>query len=155
MSARHDQPPSVAWLSDAGSLSAPAGDEAVALVVAPTSPTPESAFDLRQHWEGTVLEVGGDGFSVQLKDLLNPSAPEEWAELYLDDVSAGDQELVEPGAVFYWSIGYEDTTRGREHKSVLRFRRLPGWSKQRLAGLKAEAEGLRAYFGDDSSAGVR
>lgn len=113
-------------------------------------------FDLRQQWEGTVVELSGDGFTVNLRDLTNPAGPEESAELFLEDVSEGDRAAVEPGAIFYWSVGYEDTPRGRERKSIIRFRRLPGWSRRELDAMRARAADLSSYFiGADSLSAAR
>jgi hypothetical protein len=105
-----------------------------------------SRFDLRQQWEGTVVSIDGDSFSVTLRDLTDASVPEESAELLLEDVSDSDRELLEPGAVFYWSVGYEETFRGRERKSIIRFRRLPGWTRQQLKAVQDRAEELNSYF---------
>lgn len=103
-------------------------------------------FDLRQQWEGTVAAVEGDSFTVTLQDLTDPRVPEESAELFIEDVGESDRALIEPGAVFYWSVGYEDTPRGRERKSIIRFRRLPGWSKQELSAVRAKTAELSDYF---------
>lgn len=108
-----------------------------------SSPT---RFDLRQQWEGTIVDVGADSFTVTLKDLTDPSNSEESAELFLEDIGESDRDLVEPGAVFYWSVGYEDTSRGRERKSIIRFRRLPGWSRQEMDAVKAKTDELSSYF---------
>jgi hypothetical protein len=110
-----------------------------------------SRFELLQQWEGTVVAVGEDSFEVTLKDLTTQSNPEESAELLLEDVGEGDRQLLEPGAVFYWSVGYEDTPRGRERKSIIRFRRLPGWGKQQLMAVRNRTAELNAYFGTASS----
>lgn len=75
-----------------------------------------------QQWEGTVVGVGPDSFTAILKDRLNLEAPEESVDIFLEDVSEADLKLVAPGALFYWSIGYEDTDRGRENKSIIKFR---------------------------------
>lgn len=103
-------------------------------------------FDLRQQWEGIVVSVSGDSFTATLKDLTDPSVAEESSELFLEDVGESDRELVELGAVFYWSVGYEDTPRGRERKSIIRFRRLPGWSGRQLDSVNAETAELSDYF---------
>lgn len=113
---------------------------------------PASRFELLRQWEGTVVEVEVDSFTVTLQELTDRSAPAEDAQLWLEDVSPGDRPLVVPGAVFYWSIGYEDTPRGRERKSILRFRRLPGWSARALAAAKARAAQLSdALLGESAT----
>lgn len=126
------------------------------LAAATYRPSSSTRFDLRQQWEGAVTAVGVDSFSASLRDLTDPTVSEETAELFLEDVGESDRDLIEPGAVFYWSVGYEDTPRGRERKSIIRFRRLPGWGRQQMNSVKAKSDELSAYFlGGDSKADVR
>ncbi|GMU60013.1 MAG: hypothetical protein AMXMBFR34_17760 [Myxococcaceae bacterium] len=116
------------------------------LATSPYRVSSPTRFDLRQQWEGIVAAVSGDTFTATLKDLTDPAVTEESAELFLEDVGESDRNLVEPGAVFYWSVGYEDTPRGRERKSIIRFRRLPGWSRQQLNSVKEKTAELSKYF---------
>jgi hypothetical protein len=106
----------------------------------------EGRFVLKQQWQGVVTSVGDDAFTVDLKDLTDPDSPEETAELLREDVDPQDLALLEPGAIFYWSIGYEDTRRGRERKSIIRFLRLPGWTATDLEAIEREAHELNVFF---------
>jgi hypothetical protein len=68
-----------------------------------------------------------------LNDELDPNSPEEEAEIPMDEVSAMDLDLVRPGALFYWSIGYRGHASGqRSRESLIRFRRLPRWSMEEV-----------------------
>jgi hypothetical protein len=83
-----------------------------------------------QKWEGRVQKLTRDGFIALLTDLTG-FGPDEEAEFDEDDVSSVDRPLIKPGAVFYWSLGYRDSTTGqRSRESVIRFRRLPQWSQR-------------------------
>lgn len=129
-----------------GAQPSPASAVVARLATTPYRVSSPTRFDLRQQWEGTVTAISEDSFTATLEDLTDPAVSEESAELFLEDVSESDRELVELGAVFYWSVGYEDTPRGRERKSIIRFRRLPGWSRQQLNAVKEKTAELSAYF---------
>ena len=104
---------------------------------------PASRFELLQQFEGTVLSVDDEGFRARLVDRTTPSHAPEIATFDLSDVSDDDRALLEPGAVFYWSLGYRVHPWGqRERASPLTFRRLPAWSRADLAA----AEGLSAQW---------
>lgn len=93
-----------------------------------------------QKWEGVVCYVNGDSFVAKLTDLTR-GGPDEEAEFPLDEISEEDRKLVKPGAVFYWNIGYHDLHRGqRIRSSLIRFRRLPAWTKKEIESARKEAE---------------
>jgi hypothetical protein len=96
-----------------------------------------------QSWEGVVLQVTDDTFSVRLVDLSGDRAEEEM-ELEKEELSDFDLGLLEPGAIFYWTIGYRvKLPRGaRERVSQIRFRRLPAWSRSEIAAAKERAKRL-------------
>lgn len=100
---------------------------------------PTSPFVLLQKWEGIVLELSRDSFVARLTDLFGSSTEEE-AEIAFEEIDPQDRELVRPGAVFYWSIGYDDKASGRERVSLIRFRRLPTWTEEELGWVRREAE---------------
>ena len=58
-----------------------------------------------------------------------------------------DLDLLEPGAVFYWNIGYRDRPSGRERISTIRFRRLPVWTADELKVADQEAARVREKIG--------
>lgn len=115
----------------------------VPVVTQPTFPRLDYGEAL-QKWEGQVLWLTTDGFVAKLADLTG-EGPEEDAEFSLDDVSVADRPLVKPGGVFYWSVGYRVAVRGqRSRESVLRFRRLPTWSKADRQEAATRAAGWKA-----------
>jgi hypothetical protein len=105
-------------------------------------------FRALQRWEGVVLECRDESFLARLTDLTE-EGPAEEVELPLSDVPREDLDLVELGAVFYWSIGYRDEVGGgRWRSSTLRFRRLPLWSKQELEAAAERAADIARVFGE-------
>ena len=107
---------------------------------------PRTRFDALQKWEGRVLEVGDTTFSAVVVGIKD--ATEEEAEFDLEEVSPDDIDMVEPGAVFYWSIGYRTDPSGeRSRCSVLVFRRLPAWSARDLELARQGAQTLRDRLG--------
>jgi hypothetical protein len=104
-------------------------------------------FELLQQWEGVVSETDTDTFWAELRDLTDPNSNREIVEIYLQEVADQDKPLVAPGAVFYWSIGYDTTLSGsRVRASEIKFRRTPRWSKRRLAELAKKAEIMAEKF---------
>jgi hypothetical protein len=103
-------------------------------------PVPREFFVALQRWEGYVESVAEETFLARLVDLAG-QLPEEVAEFFLSDVSDGDRGLLQPGAVFYWSVGYRlSSTRRRSKVSLLRFRRLPRWSDRDIERVRVETE---------------
>lgn len=115
-------------------------------VALPQRSQSQPRFDALQKWQGQVSEVTNSTFTALLLDLLEPSVEEE-AEFDLEEVSRGDLDLVEPGAVFYWSVGYRTEPSGeRSRSSVLVFRRLPAWTDRDLQRAQDRAKELRDSF---------
>lgn len=103
---------------------------------------------VHQQWEGYVESVADSGFQALLVDITGGADTEERTEIDFDEVSEFDRPLIEPGAVFYWSLGYRVRTSGqREGMSVIRFRRLPTWTDEELCEARAAAEETMAVFG--------
>jgi hypothetical protein len=96
-----------------------------------------------QEWEGVVLEVSVEGFLARISDASGDHEDEE-VELSSEEVSEIDRPLVEPGAIFYWTIGYRQRLPigTRERVSRLRFRRLPAWTKRELEEARDRAAEL-------------
>lgn len=106
----------------------------------------QARFDSLQRWEGRVAEVTKSSFTAITVDLA--AAIEEEVEFGLDEVSRDDLDLVEPGAVFYWSIGYRTEPSGeRSRCSVLVFRRLPAWSSRDITLAVQRAKSLKNRLG--------
>jgi hypothetical protein len=92
----------------------------------------DDRFQVLQKWEGTVLEVEGGVLFARLKDLTQDN-PHEEVEIELEEVLSDDRSLVQPGASFYWSIGYLHKSHGqRLRASEIRFRRIPGWTEDEI-----------------------
>lgn len=114
---------------------------------------PRDRFLALQEWEGVVIETQEEVFVARLTDQRGAEGDDE-AEIWLDEVAAEDRDLVVPGAIFYWSIGYLDRPSGRQRVSQIRFRRLPAWSQRELAEAEAEAQRLNVVLEwDDGSSG--
>jgi len=103
-------------------------------------------FNSLQKWEGIILEVKQDYIVARLTSLGIPSQEEE-AEIPLSELESEDLDLVEPGSVFYWNIGYLDTARGqRIRSSLIRFRRIPYITKNQIEGAAVDANKLRQFI---------
>lgn len=118
-----------------------ARERVVPPVLAPRDARDAHLFRRLQQWEGVVLRVGEDGsFLARLTDQTSSGDLEE-AEFDSDDVPPADRDLLQPGAVFYWTIGYVDSAGGqRSRSSMLRFRRLPVWSAEELSAAIERAQ---------------
>ena len=89
-----------------------------------------------------MLEVGESSFLARLIDATGENVDEE-VSLAKEELSGFDLELLEPGAIFYWTIGYRQKVRGaRERVSRIRFRRLPAWTPQQLDEARERAAQL-------------
>lgn len=87
-------------------------------------------FQALESWEGAVTEVLSSYFVARLVSKI--TGVEEEAQIPLGEVSPVDQELVQVGSRFYWTIGYLESASGqRSRQSVLRFRRLTGDKRTR------------------------
>lgn len=113
----------------------------------PVPTVEKETFIALQRWEGTVIECTEETFFARLHD-LSSDGPDEEVELLMGDVPDEDRPLVEPGAVFYWSIGHLIKPSGeRPRISNLRFRRLPVWSASELKAAGERAEDVAEVFG--------
>lgn len=97
-------------------------------------------FELLQQFEGTVLALEGDQFTARIKDRTTPESGDELATFELSDVSDADRGLLAVGSVFYWSLGYRVQTWGqKERSSMIRFRRLPVWTRTDIERAERQA----------------
>lgn len=108
-------------------------------------------FTVLQKWEGYVTEVRGVTFRARLQGLRGEESDQE-AEIFMEEVSPEDRDLIEAGAVFYWTIGYLDRPSGRLRVSHIRFRRLPVWSERELDAAKEAASHLKNLLNDRTPA---
>jgi hypothetical protein len=122
----------------------------LAHLIPPPSPAdaPREAIMALQNWQGVVLEVRADSFVARVVDAAGEH-PDEEVELPREDLSPFEIDLLEEGAIFYWTIGYRQRLpRGqRERISRIRLRRLPAWSRSELAAARARAEALGRDLG--------
>jgi hypothetical protein len=96
-----------------------------------------------QKWHGYVLSVLDNSIWVRLIDLTN-NGPDEETEISLEEITEEDWDLIKPGAIFYWSIGYLDLYSGqRLRTSVIRFQRMPAWRDEEIRAAHKEAEELQ------------
>jgi hypothetical protein len=87
-------------------------------------------------------------FSARLKDRTNAEAADEFVTLSLDEVPESDRALVQPGAVFYWFIGYDVSRFGQlTRTSRIRFRRLPAWTPAERRKIEERAAHIARVFG--------
>lgn len=125
----------------------PCGEMRYTPVVWPLSqPRPREHFKALESWEGCVLAVEEEAFRARVTS--STSGQEEEAEFPLEELDEEDVALVQPGAVFYGSIGYLDRPTGRIKASVIRFRRLPAWTRRELEEARAVAAELATLFDD-------
>ncbi len=98
-----------------------------------------------QKWEGVVTDIDEDSFTARLTDLMQ-SGSDEVIEFSFDDVPSDDRSLIQEGAIFYWNIGFE-TMRGQDRKvSLIKFRRLPKWSKKKMQAMREKGEDLMSQI---------
>jgi len=123
------------------------------VVVIPNLPPPKNAFISLQKWCGAVVEVRGSEFDAELRDQTDRTRPRELATFALDEISDGDRSLLQVGAVFYWSIGYEVTPAGQRNTvSTIIFRRLPAWTKREIEAVQKESQEIRGLLGIEEDA---
>lgn len=117
------------------------------LVKVNAAPAKWDRFRSLQKWEGIVLSVSIDSFWARLIDLTE-NGPDEEAEFSLEELHSDERALVKPGAIFYWNIGYHDLYRGqRKRESIIRFRRLPAWTKREIDVAREKAANIRESIG--------
>ncbi|MDP2815251.1 MAG: methyl-accepting chemotaxis protein, partial [Rectinemataceae bacterium] len=97
------------------------------------------SFILLQQWEGRVIQVSANDFTAIVADKTNTSNDDEEIVFDIEDVLDEDRELITPGAVFYWSIGYDDSSGSRRRVSQILFRRLPGLSNREIKEAEKKA----------------
>jgi hypothetical protein len=102
------------------------------------------SFDVLQSFDGTVTGIVGDDVSVTLRDLTDPSNPDEDAELSLRQFD--QPERVAVGAAFYLTIGYRERRSGRELVTLVRIRTIVPPSAAQRARAEREAGVLQRYL---------
>jgi hypothetical protein len=99
-------------------------------------------------WEGVVELVRKDSFVARVTEVRHGRSVNGASELTVFDKSdlqyESETDLVEPGAVFYWTVGRATNKAGSMSKaSIVRFKRIPTGSKD--AERDAEVEASRLF----------
>lgn len=105
------------------------------------------AFRRLEQREGVVLDID-EQEGVFRARLMDPWAdePDQEVEIEIEQVSPSDLDLLAPGGLFFWAIGYITRRTGRRNLVLqLDFRRLPRLSRAqeeqaRLAGARYAEE---------------
>ena len=113
-------------------------------------PVPQVSFHLLQEWEGHVIEIGEDDFTVRLLDLTAGSShEEEEAVIPLSEISEDDLKRLRLGSIFRWVMGYERSASGTKQRvSRIVFRELPVATKQDIAEAEKRARKTAQLWAD-------
>jgi hypothetical protein len=104
---------------------------------------PIRRFEILQQWEGIVTELSHETFWADLIDLTNAKTAHETIEIPYVEIPLSDRELLLPGCVFYWSIGYETSPGGQIRRvSEIRTKRNPVWTEATLQKTRTAAKEL-------------
>lgn len=106
-----------------------------------------------QASEGVVEDVSSEDVNVRIIDKTEPARPESFTQLSFDQIDDEDRDLVRPGAVFYWVIGYELRPSGKKTTSFIRFRRSPMWTKSNIKDVERKANELFQRFQNSQPTG--
>jgi len=120
------------------------------------SPQPEVAVRtremIRQQWECSVMSVAPDSFEAILRPVRQSQSQSDavlFTTVQLDEISQDDVELLMPGAVFDWVVGFQESAGGtRTGFSRMKFRRLPSWTAREIREAKSRAAEMLAAFGE-------
>lgn len=99
------------------------------------------SFNPIQEWEGYVVDIEKDSFTAQLVDITDlEHCVAEVAEFPILDLSDNDIPLLQPGAVFRWSLGYTRSNSGVKRRvSQIVFRQLPKWTRSDIEKANSKA----------------
>ena len=111
---------------------------------------PQVSFHRLQEWEGYVIEIGEDDFTVRLLDLTAGSShEEEEAVIPLSEISEDDHKRLRLGSIFRWVIGYEHFASGTKQRvSRIVFRELPVVTEQDIAEAEERARKTAQLWAD-------
>ena len=108
---------------------------------------PVRKFKVLQQFEGKVTEVYEDQtFRADLIDLTDKTSELENAEFSIEEIHPLDRDLIVPGSVFYWIMGYETTPSDYKRVSEIRLRRSPRWSDHEIDSITKEGQDLFSKF---------
>jgi len=94
------------------------------------------SFITEQRWQGYVTETQGDKFQARVYDTSDDDVEE--AEFDRDEVSEVMRGLIQPGAMFFWDIGFQvDPSGQRIRQSIISFPMIPVHTEtQRIQALE-------------------
>lgn len=101
----------------------------------------KSYFMKAQNWIGFVEDIGENDFKAKLVDRNSPGTYEV-AFFDKDEVSPGDIDLLISGAVFYWSVGFENNKGQVSKKSLIRFKRSVDFTLDDIDAITEESNAL-------------
>jgi hypothetical protein len=106
-------------------------------------------FKVLQKWEGTIIEILNEECRAYIREFGSQNSIEE-VTFSIEEIPEADRYLVVPGAIFYWSIGYDDHIDGQRNRiSSIRLRRLPVWTEKELKKAEEEAKTLFKLFNSE------
>lgn len=82
---------------------------------------------LLKRWRGRVEDVDAQNgvFRASITDLMQPFDARTGVEFQIEDASPAEQDLIKPGASFYWTHAFKDSPGGqRTRVSTIRFSKL-------------------------------
>lgn len=110
---------------------------------------PNIIDDIRQKFSGVVdsIDYKKKEFVARIKDITDPSKPDELVTLSFEEIQDSDQKQLTKGDSFVWYIGYvQGRLVSREGFSKIRFRRLPAWSENEIGMASTAAKELFDFF---------
>lgn len=111
-------------------------------------PAKREQFQVRQKWEGHVLEVLKGSFKARLYGIRSTFGQlgQQITEFEFEEIDEADRELIKPGAIFYWTIGYLHP--GTQLISRIRFLRQPPLSNEEWDSIEQEVARLSTLIDD-------
>lgn len=116
-------------------------------VVLPQSINLAASYKVLGKWHCYVTEIGDTSFKAIASDIQN-AADDIAVEFEKSEVAPGDLSLLREGAIFYWSIYYQDSISGsRSRQSEIVFRRLKNINQKSIDRARELAELIDADIG--------
>ncbi|MBW1649389.1 MAG: hypothetical protein JRJ44_01685 [Deltaproteobacteria bacterium] len=131
--------------NDSNILPFPLKDDQPLIALAPKMQIQHRTFNSSIKWEGYVIKVYNDSFLARITN-LSSKYPDEEVEIEKEAISKDDLPLVKAGSVFNWHIGYETEHGTKKQSSIIRFRRLPVWTKSDIKIAEALEKELNNFL---------
>ena len=101
-------------------------------------------FVALQTWQCIVIKVYKDTFLARVVNLYDENIEDEEVEFFSEDLYDDDLELLEPGAIFYWTVGHLIKRSGQKIRGhVIKFKRMPKWTSEELEDAKMQAKKIK------------